>query len=490
MGSEKNMTNTNKQSIPLGLTFDDVLLKPRYSEVKSRREVKVETFLTKNIKLNIPIISASMDSVTESKMAITMARLGGIGVIHRFIPPEIQTSEVIKVKRSESFIIDNPITISPKNTLEEAKTISEENNISGILVIDEKKKILGIITKRDIAYQPQKYDKKPVINFMTKKLITARPGITLEKAKNILTKHKIEKLPLADKNGALRGLITLSDIIKKEKFSHSSTDKKGRLLVAAAVGVKEEEILRAEMLIKAGADILVIDIAHGHSVLALNMIKKLKKTFPDISLIAGNVATAEGVADLVRAGADGIKVGIGPGSICITRPVTGVGVPQVSAIFDCFKQARKTNTPLIADGGIRYPGDLAKAIAAGASTVMIGSLLAGTDKSPGLLITKDGIKYKISRGMASLSANLIKSKYSQDEISQTDIDAVIPEGVEAMVPYKGKTKDVVLHLIGGLRSALSYVGAKNIQEMRTRAKFIRITGNGLKEGYSHDVIGL
>ena len=487
----------NKKSIPLGLTFDDVLLKPQYSKLKSRQEIKINTYLTKDIKLNIPIISASMDSVTESRMAITMARLGGIGVIHRFIPPEIQASEVIKVKRSESFIIDNPITISPKNSLLEAKIIGEENNISGILVVNEKNKLLGIVTNRDIVYQPQKYDKKPVINFMTKKLITARPGITIEKAKNILTKNKIEKLPLVDKNGTLHGLITLSDIIKKEKFSHSSTDKKGRLLVAAAVGVKKGEILRAEMLVKAGADILVIDIAHGHSLLAINMLKKLKRIFPNVPIIVGNVASGKAVADLAKAGADGIKVGIGAGSICITRIVAGAGVPQVSAIFDCSKQAKKANIPLIADGGIRSPGDIAKAIAAGASSVMIGSLLAGTDESPGLIINKDGIKYKISRGMASLGANLLQRKsyspsqtWSQDKISQEDIERLVPEGIEAMVPYKGKAKDIISYLVGGLRSALSYAGATTIKEMQTKAKFIRITPSGLKESYPHDVIEL
>lgn len=476
----------NKESIPWGLTFDDVLLKPQYSKIKSRKEVKVDTLLTKGIKLNIPLISANMDSVTESEMAIAMARLGGLGVIHRFIPPEAQASEVTKVKRSESFIIDNPITISPKTSLFEAKTLSKENNISGILVVDEKNKLLGIITKRDIAYQPKEYDKKPIRDFMTKKLITASPGIAVEKAKNLLSKHKIEKLPLVDKSGALKGLITLSDIIKKEKYAQSSTDKKGRLLVAAAVGTKDKELLRAEMLVKAGVDVLVLDIAHGHSVLAVSMLKKLKRAFSNTPLIVGNVATAKAVADLARAGVDGIKIGIGPGSTCVTRVVAGVGVPQISAIFNCFKEAKKINIPLIADGGIRYPCDVAKAIAAGASSVMIGSLLAGTEESPGLVIDKEGIKYKISRGMASFSASLARQK----SYSQEDVETAVPEGVEAMVPYKGKAKDVVFHLVGGLRSALSYLGANSIKEMRTRAKFIRITPSGLKEGHSHDVTKL
>lgn len=479
------------KNISLGLTFDDVLLKPRYSKIKSRQDVSVNTFLTKNIKLNIPIISSNMDTVTESRMAITMARLGGLGVIHRFILPEVQASEVAKVKRSEGFIIENPITVSPKASLMEVKALSEKNNISGILVVNEQNKLLGIITKRDIAYQSKEYDKKPVVNFMTKKLITANPKITIKKAKSLLNKYKIEKLPLVDRRGTLRGLITLSDIIKKEKFLRSSTDKKGRLLVAAAVGVKSEEIARAEMLVKAGVDILVLDIAHGHSISAVNMLKQLKKSFPDIPVIVGNVATAEGVADLVRAGADGIKVGIGPGSTCITRVVAGVGIPQISAIFDCFKQAKKTNTPLIADGGIRYPGDVAKAIAAGASSVMIGSLLVGTDESPGLLIYKDGTKYKISRGMASLGANLSRQKFdSQDRISQQDVETVVPEGVEAMVPYRGKAKDVIFQLVGGLHSALSYLGANNIKEMQANAKFIRITSRGLKESHPHNVIKL
>lgn len=479
------------ETIPLRLTFDDILLEPRYSKIKSRLETKVETYLTKDIKLNIPIISANMDKVTESRMAISMARLGGLGVIHRFIAPEIQAQEVSKVKRSEGFIIENPITISPKNSLGEAKILGEKYGISGILIVGEKNKLLGIITKRDMAYQPKEYDKKPVTYFMTRKLITAKPNITIKQAKNILIKNKIEKLPLVNRNGALCGLITLSDIVKKEKFTHSSTDKKGRLLAAAAVGVKDEDISRAEMLIKAGVDILVIDIAHGHSDLAMNMIKKLKKKFPHIPVIGGNVATAKGVTDLVKAGADGIKVGIGPGSTCTTRIVAGVGVPQISAIFECFKQAKKTNTPLIADGGIRYPGDIAKAIAAGASSVMIGSLLAGTDESPGLLINKDGINYKITRGMASLGANLTRQTInSQHKISQENIDAVVPEGVEAMVHYKGKTKDIVSRLVGSLRSAMSYLGAKNIKEMQVKAKFIRITPSGLKESHPHDIIEL
>ncbi len=479
------------ETIPLRLTFDDVLLEPRYSKIKSRLETRVETYLTKDIKLNIPIISANMDAITESRMAISMARLGGLGVIHRFIAPEIQAQEVSKVKRSEGFIIENPITISPKNSLGEAKTLGEKYGISGILIVDEKNKLLGIVTKRDMAYQPKECDKKPVTYFMTKKLITANPNITIKQAKNILIKNKIEKLPLVNRKGTLCGLITLSDIVKKEKFTHSSTDEKGRLLAAAAVGVKDEDILRAEMLVKAGVDILVVDIAHGHSDLAINMIKKLKKKFPHVPIIGGNVATAKGVTDLVKAGADGIKVGIGPGSTCITRIVAGVGVPQISAIFECFKQAKKTNTPLIADGGIRYPGDVAKAIAAGASSVMIGSLLAGTDESPGLLINKDGVNYKITRGMASLGANLTRQTInSQHKISQENIDAFVPEGVEAMVQYKGKTKDIVSRLLGGLRSSMSYLGAKNIKEMQTKAKFIRITPSGLKESHPHDVIKL
>ncbi len=478
----------NEQNIPLGLTFDDVLLKPRYSQVKSRKEVSLKTSLTQEIKLSIPIISANMDTVTESEMAIVMARLGGLGIIHRFISPQTQASEVKKVKRSETFIIENPITLSPDSYLSEAKKISEQNNISGILVVNKNQKLLGIITKRDMAYQPKQDEKKPIKIFMTKKLITAKPNISINKAKQVLIENKIEKLPLADKNNKLAGLITLSDIIKKEKFSFSSTDKKGKLLVGAAIGVKPEELDRAKLLVNAGVDILVVDIAHGHSLLAIKTIKKLKKTFPQIPIIAGNIATAKGVNDLVEAGADAIKIGIGSGSICITRLVAGVGVPQLSAILNCSQQARKTNTPLIADGGIRYPGDIAKAIAAGASSVMIGSLLAGTKESPGLIINKEGMNYKLSQGMASLGANIKKKKSSQEEaISQEDIQKVVPEGVEAMVPYKGKVKDVIFNLTGGLQSALSYLGANDLKELKTKAKFIRITPRGLKEGHSHDV---
>ncbi len=483
----------NEQNIPLGLTFDDVLLKPRYSEIKSRKEVNLKTSLTKKIKLSIPIISASMDTVTESEMAIVMARLGGLGIIHRFISPQAQASEVAKVKRSETFIIENPITLPLNSSLSKAKTVSEENNISGILVVgnnnrNKNKKLLGIITKRDMAYQPHQDEKKPIKEFMTKKLITAKPGISVNKAKQILINNKIEKLPLVDEHNNLKGLITLSDIIKKEKFSFSSTDKKGKLLVGGAIGIKPEELTRAKLLIKSGVDILVVDVAHGHSSSVIQTIKKLKKNFPQLPIIAGNVATARGIKDLTEAGADAIKIGIGPGSICTTRLVAGVGVPQISAILNCFKQAKKTKTPLIADGGIRYPGDIAKAIAAGASSVMIGSLLAGTKESPGLVINKEGMNYKVSRGMASLGANIKKKKSSQEKtISQEDIEGVVPEGVEAIVPYKGKVKDVMFNLTGGLRSALSYLGANNLEELKAKAKFIRITSQGLKEGHPHDV---
>ena len=476
----------DEEKIPLGLTFDDVLLKPQYSKVKSRKEVKVDTFLTKDIKLSIPIISASMDSVTESDMAIAMAQLGGLGVIHRFIPPEVQASEVRKVKRSETSIIENPITIFPDSSLRQTKTIGKENNISGLLVVNKNNKLLGIITKRDIAYQPKEYDKKPVKDFMTKKLITAKPGITLEKAKAILNKHKIEKLPIVDDKYRLIGLITYKDITKTKDRPTASKDIKGRLRVAGAVGIASDTLKRAEALIASDVDAIVIDTAHGHTKGVIGILKDIKKSFPDMDVIAGNIGTSEAAKDLVDAGADGVKVGIGPGSICTTRIIAGVGIPQLSAIYNVASAIEGSGVPVIADGGIRYSGDIVKAIAVGANSIMTGSLFAGCEESPGETIIYSGRKFKTYRGMGSIQAMQqgSKDRYFQDV--EDDIKKLVPEGIEARVPFKGNLSEIFFQLSGGIRAGMGYCGAKNIEELQ-KAKFIRITNPGMMESHTHDV---
>lgn len=471
-----------------GLTYDDVLLRPKYSEITSRKSVDTSTYLTTGIKLHIPIISSNMDSVTESRMAIAMAKLGGIGIIHRFLSIENQVEEVKKVKRNENFKIDNPITIQINQNAKDALDLMKVNGISGLLVVNKQGRLAGILTNRDIHFVTDM--NKPVREIMTKKVITSSPGITIKKAINILDKHKIEKLPLVDKNNIVKGLITRIDIVKKKLNPNATQDEKGRLRVGAAVGVKDESIERARELVKAGVDVLVIDIAHGHSKLVIDMLKKLKKNHPEVPIVAGNVATAEGVRDLIKAGADAIKVGIGPGSICTTRIVTGFGVPQLSAILETSVAAKRYKVPIIADGGVRQPGDLVKALAAGASTVMLGSTLAGTDESPGLIVNKNGMRFKVSRGMASLGANLTQQRTLQDnniKDLQKQSEEVVPEGVEAMVYYKGGTKDVLHQFTGGLRSGLSYCGARNIKQLQKNAEFIQITQASLQESSSHDV---
>jgi len=467
-------------------TFDDVLLKPQYSEVKSRRDVDISTYLTPNIKLNIPIVSSNMDAVTESAMAIAMAKLGGFGIIHRFLPFSKQVEEVKKVKRNESLKIDNPITVSVDKEVSDANNLMRMHNISGLLVVDEKNKLKGIITRRDLHFIDN--FNLPIKKIMTTKVISASYNIEIGQAKEILQRHKIEKLPLVDKENKVQGLITLADIMKKKMNPNATQDEKGRLRVGAAVGVREESRERAEELVKAGVDVLVVDIAHGHSKLALDMVKYLKKKFA-LPVVAGNVATAEGVRDLIKAGADAVKIGIGPGSICTTRLVTGFGVPQVSAIRDCFQVAKDAHIPLIADGGIRRPGDMVKALAAGASSVMLGSLLAGAYESPGLLLYRNGLRYKVTRGMASLGANLTQQQALNGNVKDLSkqVEEVTPEGVEAIVPYRGRVKDILKEFIGGLRSGLSYGGAFNIAELQEKAEFIKITGAGLKESFSHDV---
>jgi IMP dehydrogenase len=455
-----------------GLTFDDVLLVPKRSPIVSRSQTNLRTNLSRNITLNIPIISANMDTVTESGMAIALAREGGIGIIHRFMTIEDQVDEILKVKRSESVMIEQPYTIKPDMTVAEAKKAMAEYSVSGLLV-EEGGKLLGIITRRDITFE--KNNKLKVSELMTKDVITARAGITIDQAKEILHNKRIEKLPVVDDKKRIVGLITSKDILKMEQYPYASKDKKGRLLVGAAVGVKGDYLERTEALLEAGADVIVVDIAHGHSENAINTVHMIKKAFPYSELIAGNVATGEGSRDLIKAGVDAVKVGVGSGSICITRVVTGSGVPQLTAV--------------ISDGGIRNSGDITKALAAGASSVMIGSLFGGTDESPGKSLVKNGKKYKMYRGMASFYASLGR-KYREagpQVVDSDDLNDYVPEGVEAMVPYNGSVVEIIRQMAGGLRSGLSYCGAKTIPEMQTNAEFIKITSAGYMESQSHDV---
>lgn len=469
-----------------GLTFDDVLLVPKRSPIVSRSQTNLRTKLSRNITLNTPIISANMDTVTESGMAIALAREGGIGIIHRFMTIEDQVDEILKVKRSESVMIEQPYTVKPDLTVAEAKKAMTEFSVSGLLV-EEGGKLLGIITRRDITFE--KNNKLKVSELMTKDVVTAKAGITIDQAKEILHNKRIEKLPVIDDKKHIVGLITSKDILKMDQYPHASKDRKGRLLVGAAVGVKGDYLERTEALLEAGADIIVVDIAHGHSENAINTVHMIKKAFPSCELIAGNVATGEGSRDLIKAGVDAIKVGVGSGSICITRVVTGSGVPQLTAVIDSVKVARDYGVPIVSDGGIRNSGDITKALAAGASSVMIGSLFGGTDESPGKTLVKNGKKYKMYRGMASFYASLGR-KYREagpQVVDSDDLNDYVPEGVEAMVPYKGSVVEIIRQMAGGLRSGLSYCGAKTIPEMQNNAEFIKITSAGYIESQSHDV---
>ena len=469
-----------------GLTFDDVLLVPKRSPIVSRSQTNLRTKLSRNITLNIPIISANMDTVTESGMAIALAREGGIGIIHRFMTIEDQVDEILKVKRSESVMIEQPYTVKPDLTVAEAKKAMTEFSVSGLLV-EEGGKLLGIITRRDITFE--KNNKLKVSELMTKDVITAKTGTTIDQAKEILHNKRIEKLPVIDDKKHIVGLITSKDILKMDQYPYASKDRKGRLLVGAAVGVKGDYLERTEALLEAGADIIVVDIAHGHSENAINTVHMIKKAFPSCELIAGNVATGEGSRDLIKAGVDAIKVGVGSGSICITRVVTGSGVPQLTAVIDSVKVARDYGVPIVSDGGIRNSGDITKALAAGASSVMIGSLFGGTDESPGKSLVKNGKKYKMYRGMASFYASLGR-KYREagpQVVDSDDLNDYVPEGVEAMVPYKGSVVEIIRQMAGGLRSGLSYCGAKTIPEMQNNAEFIKITSAGYIESQSHDV---
>lgn len=469
-----------------GLTFDDVLLVPKRSPIISRSQTNLRTKLSRNITLNIPIISANMDTVTESGMAIALAREGGIGIIHRFMTIEDQVDEILRVKRSESVMIEQPYTIKPDLIVAEARKVMEEYSVSGLLV-EEGGKLLGIITRRDITFENN--NKLKVSELMTKDVITAKAGITIDQAKEILHNKRIEKLPVVDDKKHIVGLITSKDILKMEQYPYASKDRKGRLLVGAAVGVKGDYLERTEALLEASADVIVVDIAHGHSENAINTVHMIKKAFPNCELIAGNVATGEGSRDLIKAGVDAVKVGVGSGSICITRVVTGSGVPQLTAVIDSVKVARDHEIPIISDGGIRNSGDITKALAAGASSVMIGSLFGGTDESPGKSLVKNGKKFKMYRGMASFYASLGR-KYREagpQVVDSDDLNDYVPEGVEAMVPYNGSVVEIIRQMAGGLRSGLSYCGAKTIPEMQMNAEFIKITSAGYIESQSHDV---
>lgn len=464
------------------LTFDDVLLVPDYSEVLPS-QVDVSTWFTRNIRLNIPIVSAGMDTVTESRLAIAIAREGGIGVIHKNMSPERQAAEVDKVKRSEHGVITDPIFLRPDNTVKEALELMARYHISGVPVVEDGGKLVGIITNRDIRFEED--HSKQVQYVMTKEnLITAPVGTTLEEAKKILARYKIEKLPLVDEQFRLKGLITLKDIEKAKKYPNSAKDKRGRLLAAAAIGVDKGSLRRAELLVAAGVDALVLDTAHGHSKNVIEMAKEIKKRFPQVDLVAGNVATADGAKALADVGVDAIKVGVGPGSICTTRVIAGVGVPQITAVMMAAEAAREYGIPVIADGGIRYSGDITKALAAGASTVMIGSLFAGTEESPGETEIYQGRSFKVYRGMGSVGAmkNGSADRYFQEESSK-----LVPEGIEGRVPYRGPLSETVFQLVGGLRAGMGYLGARNIPELQRKAKFVVITSAGLQESHPHSV---
>ena len=473
------------QSIEEGLTFDDILLVPAYSQVLPR-DVDVKTRLSRKISLNIPIISAAMDTVTEAQVSISLAREGGIGIVHRNMSIMSQVQEVDKVKKSESGMIVDPLTIDPDRPLHEVLALMERYRISGVPVVKEKQ-LVGIVTNRDLRFETDL--SKKVSEVMTRdNLVTVSEGITLEESKKLLHEHRIEKLLVVDEKGCLKGLITIKDIEKVKKYPNACKDHLGRLRVGAAVGIGPDMEERAEALLGAGTDVLVIDTSHGHTLGVLGAIERLKGTFKGIELIAGNVATPEGVEAIIKAGADGVKIGIGPGSICTTRIIAGVGVPQVAAIMNCKPVSEKTGIPLIADGGIKFSGDIAKAIAVGAHAVMIGSLFAGTEESPGETILFQGRSYKVYRGMGSLEAlkKGAKDRYYQEDLA--DEAKLVPEGIVGRVPYKGSLSGCVYQLVGGLRAGMGYVGCRSIEELRQNVRFVRITASGLRESHVHDVI--
>lgn len=470
------------------LTFDDVLLAPRRSSVTSRQAVTTRSCFSRRVEVSVPIISSNMDTVTESPMAIAMARAGGLGVIHRFMTIEQQAAEVEQVKRAESFMVDHPYSLPGTATVREARAEMEQHHIGGLMVLGENSELIGLVSTRDLLFESD--SERPIRELMTRreKLITVGAGASLDDARQLLRTHRLEKLPVVDNAGHLLGLITAQDIVKMEQSPQATKDARGRLRAAAAVGVRDSDLDRAQACVNAGADALVVDIAHGHSDLALSMVRTLKERFPNVDVVGGNVATAAGVRDMVEAGADAIKIGVGAGSICITRIVTGFGVPQLTAIADCAEAGQALNVPVIADGGIRTGGDLTKALAAGASTAMIGGLLAGTDESPGATVVRDGRRFKVVRGMASLTANIDRQLVeSGREVDPEDWERVVPEGVEAVVPFRGPVSEILHQLVGGLRSGLSYAGAATIQELWANAEFMRITSAGKRESGAHDV---
>ncbi len=470
------------------LTVDDVLLVPRRSTIRSRSAVSTRSKLSRRINLALPVVSANMDTVTEATMALTMARMGAIGVLHRFMTVQRQAAEVERVKRAEGLMVEEPHFVGPDTTVADVRLLMAEHNIGGLLVVDSADEVLGLVTTRDVLFERD--GSLPVSEVMTprEKLVTLEPGVSLDVARDTLHQNRLEKLPVFDAQGRLCGLITAQDILKIEQWPDATKDARGRLRVAAAVGVRASDMERARACVNAGVDVLVVDIAHGHSDLAIDMVRNLKQQFPRIDVIGGNVATAEGVQDLVAAGADAVKVGVGAGSICITRVVTGYGLPQLTAVADCAAAGHELDVPIIADGGIRNGGDMTKALAAGASSVMLGSVLAGTDESPGVSVIRGGRRYKVVRGMASLTANIERREIEQQgALSAEDWEQVVPEGVEAIVPMRGPVKDVVYQLVGGLRSGLSYAGAATIPELWQNAEFVRITAAGKHESGAHDV---
>ena len=464
-----------------GITFDDVLLVPAYSEVIPN-QVELKTHLTKKIELNIPMMSAGMDTVTEHRMAIAMARQGGIGIIHKNMTIEQQAEEVDKVKRSENGVITDPFYLSPEHTLEDANNLMAKFRISGV-PITEGRKLVGIITNRDLKFETD-FSKKIKDSMTSEGLVTAKEGITLDEAKKILAKARKEKLPIVDDEGNLSGLITIKDIEKQIKYPNSAKDAQGRLLCGAGVGVTANILDRVDALVKAKVDVIVIDTAHGHSANVLRVVKMVRDAYPDLGIIAGNVATGEATKALIEAGVDAVKVGIGPGSICTTRVVAGIGVPQVTAIMECYEAAKPYGIPIIADGGIKYSGDMTKAIAAGANVCMMGSIFAGCDESPGTFELFQGRKYKVYRGMGSIAA---MENGSKDRYFQQDAKKLVPEGVEGRVAYKGTVEDTVFQLIGGIRSGMGYCGAKTIEDLKESGRFVKISAASLKESHPHDI---
>ena len=471
-----------------GLTFDDVLLVPKRSNIHSRGAADTSTWLTPDIRLAVPIVSANMDTVTEANMAIAMAQIGGIGILHRFMSIDKQAEWVHQVKRAESFVVEDPITVLVTATLTEARSLMSETHIGGLLVTDGENRLLGMLTARDVLFAPGEAAFVKDVMTPRERLVVASADESLDDARLTLHVHRLEKLPLVNGADQVVGLITAQDIVKLQEHPRATKDSKGRLRVGAAVGVRPDDLDRAAACVEAEVDVLVLDVAHGHMERVIDALAALKKAFPATPVIAGNVATAEAVHDLVRAGADAVKVGVGSGSICITRIVTGFGVPQLTAVAECALAGREAGVPIIADGGIRNSGDITKALAAGADTVMLGSLLAGTDQSPGAPVIRNGRRYKLVRGMASLTANVTRKSVERGaEIEDDELVEFVPEGVEAVVPHQGDVKDILHQLVGGLRSGLSYCGACNLQELYEKAEFIRITSAGKEESGVHDV---